>query len=76
MAPAPFVRKCSFIRALRKCRIRHSVNVALRVGVLAKGKRIIKDLIFPHVKIENHDDENDAIVEPFTSHVYRPIFFP
>ena len=27
--------------------------------------RIIENLIFPHIQIENHDQKNDAIIEPF-----------
>ena len=43
------------------------------VGVLAVPARIIEELVFPHVQVQHHDEGEDAVVEPFASHVHSPI---
>ena len=44
----------------------HCVSQQLLTYVLAVFLWVIKDLVFPHIEIENHDEKNDAIIEPFS----------
>lgn len=37
----------------------------LVICILTVHVWFIEDLVFPHVQVENHYDEDDAIVEPF-----------
>ena len=37
----------------------------LVVRVLAVCEGIVEDLVFPHVQIENHNDEDDPVIKPF-----------
>ena len=38
-------------------------------GVLAILGRVIDDLVLEHVEVENHDDAEDAVVEPFAGNL-------
>ena len=36
---------------------------------MAVGERFVEDLIFPHVQVQDHDNEDDPVVEPFSRDV-------
>lgn len=42
--------------------------------VLAVGARTIENLILPHVEVEDHDQKDDAIIEPLSGDRYLGIF--
>ena len=66
MRPSPCVTQ-SFISCIGKeIFIGNSVDVLLVISVLAIHKRFVKYLVLPHVEIKDHDNEDDAIVEPFS----------
>lgn len=66
MRPSPCVTQ-SFISCIGKeIFIGNSVDVLLVISVLAIHKRFVKYLVLPHVEIKDHNNEDDAIVEPFS----------
>ena len=69
MIPAVFVRHKASISPSEKLLIRYGVNISLGVCVLPVCEGFIKDLVFPHIEIENHDDEDDAVIEPLACDV-------
>ena len=67
------MRQGRLVRLPHECLVRYGVDVAMRVRVLAERERVVEDLVLPHVEVEDHDDEDDAVVEPLTGHVHRPV---
>ena len=43
----------------------HGVHLVLHARVLAVVLRLVEDLVLPHVQVEQHDEEDDAVIEPF-----------
>ena len=69
MIPAVFVRHKASVPPSEKLLIRYGVNISLGVCILPVCEGFIKDLVFPHIEIENHDDEDDAVIEPLARDV-------
>ena len=69
MVPTPFISHKSSVSPSQELSVRYAVDITLRVCVLAIGKRFVEDLIFPHVQVQDHDNEDDTVVEPFACDV-------
>ena len=69
MIPTPFVgHKCS-IPPSEELPVCYGVNIPLGVRILAVFEGFVKDLVFPHVQIKNHDEEYDAVIEPLARNI-------
>ena len=60
------IRQLCVVMLLQRVHVLHGVNFTVVTHVLAVVRRIVEDLIFPHVKIQKHDDEDNPIIKPFT----------
>ena len=69
MIPTIFIGQQRSVPPPEKLSVRHSVNVPFWICVLAICERFVKDLVFPHVEVQDHDDEDDTIVKPFSCNI-------
>ena len=72
---SPLIGQDAFICRVNEGLISNGVDIAISVGVLAKCERIIENLIFPHVEVQNYNQHNNSIVKPFSSDMNLPVFF-
>lgn len=61
---APLVSKGAVVKVLQSLRLFNGVDLLTRADVLAVLIGFVKDLVLPHVKVQNQHEEDDAIVKP------------
>lgn len=62
---APLPGQRAAVEVPQGVRVLHGVDLLSRTHVLAIFIGFIEDLILPHVEVQDEDQEDDAVVEPF-----------
>lgn len=63
---APLVGERAVVEVYECFRLLHSVDLLARPDILTVLVGLVKDLVLPHVEVQNQHEKNDAVVEPLT----------
>lgn len=70
---APLVRQRAVVEVLERFWLLHRVDLLTRTNVLPILVWLVEYLVLPHIKVQNQDEEDDAIVEPLAYNETRDI---